>query len=303
MAGDPARGRVIPLAPLSEEETHDLFDALLGEPRLPRDARDVLLAGAEGNPLYAEEFVRMLVDRRILVERDGEWALEQTRPLPVPDSVLGIIASRLDAAPADDKVVMQGAAVVGRAFLARCGGVRRRARPVRCRGHRAAPRAAPSRPSQTRVGGRRRRRICVRACADPRRRVPLHCPHAARREQHRRAAEWLSSLTGDARDRADAVAHHYVTALENARAARQPSAELQSAASAALRAAAERAASRCTPMPPRRGLWAQVLDLSAAGDPSRPRVRLAHGKALRVHRRPHRGDGPRAGDGGSRRGG
>ena len=39
-----------------------------------------------------------------------------------------------------------------------------------------------------------------------------------RAEKHRRAAEWLSSLPGDRRDRADAIAHHYVTALENAEA-------------------------------------------------------------------------------------
>jgi len=276
--GEPDRGRVIPLAPLSEDETHDLFDALLGTPRLPRDARDVLLAGAEGNPLYAEEFVRMLVDRKILVERDGEWALEQTRALPVPDSVLGIIASRLDAVPADDKVVMQGAAVVGRAFwLGAVAYVAERDRAdVEAAVRRLEQRHLVRRRHESSVAGDAEYVFEHALIRDVAYRSTVRTRRA---EQHRRAAEWLSSLTADARDRAGTVANHYVTALENARAARQPSAELRSAASAALRAAAERAASLHSHASAA-GRWAQVLDLSTAGDPYRPRAQLAHGKAL-----------------------
>ena len=65
-------------------------------------ARTALLAGAGGNPLYAQEFVRMLADQGRLVARDGDWVLERAGELPVPDSVLGIIAARLDAVPAED---------------------------------------------------------------------------------------------------------------------------------------------------------------------------------------------------------
>ena len=43
-----------------------------------------LLTAAEGNPLYAQEFVRMLMDRQLLVQLDGEWVLEQTDGFPVP---------------------------------------------------------------------------------------------------------------------------------------------------------------------------------------------------------------------------
>ena len=56
-------------------------------------------SAAEGNPLYAEEFVRMLVDRRILVQQRANGSWSRRRRLPVPDSVLGIIAARLDAVP------------------------------------------------------------------------------------------------------------------------------------------------------------------------------------------------------------
>src|SRR4051794_1513256 len=109
-------GRAIRLAPLSPAETDALLDALLGFDRLPDATRAALVAGAEGNPLYAHELVRMLIDRGLLVERDGRWVIEQADDLPVPDSVVGIIAARLDAVAPEDRAVIQAAAVVGRAF-------------------------------------------------------------------------------------------------------------------------------------------------------------------------------------------
>ena len=277
-AADADRARVLPLGPLSEEHTHELFDALLGEQRLPRDARAALLAGAEGNPLYAQEFVRMLVDRGILVERDGQWVLEETRDLPVPDSVLGIIASRLDAVPPEDRDVMQAAAVVGRAFwLGAVAEVVDR--------DRATVEAALHRLEQRHLVGRRR---ASSVAAD----TEYLFEHALIRDvayrsivrtgravMHRRAAEWFSALTGDARDRADTVAHHYVSALENAQAARQPVEPLREAAADALRAAAVRAAALHSHASAA-SLWARALDLFGPSDPRRPRALLAYGKAL-----------------------
>ena len=76
--------RVLSLEPLSESETHTFLDALLRHERLPEQTSAALLAAAEGNPLYAEEFVRMLVNRGVLVQQDGEWILKQSARLPVP---------------------------------------------------------------------------------------------------------------------------------------------------------------------------------------------------------------------------
>src|SRR3954451_4409307 len=99
---------VIRVGPLSDEDATDLLGGLDPTSVLDQEARAQLLAQAAGNPLYAVEFLRLLVDQRLLA--DGEASL------PVPESVLAIIAARIDALPAGDKAVLQDAAVVGRVF-------------------------------------------------------------------------------------------------------------------------------------------------------------------------------------------
>jgi predicted ATPase len=73
-----------------------------------------VLTRAEGNPLYAEEYARMLVDRGFLGSHG--WELERPSELPLPESVHGLIAARLDALPAEEKGLLQDAAVFGRVF-------------------------------------------------------------------------------------------------------------------------------------------------------------------------------------------
>src|SRR5262249_26636495 len=74
------------LAPLSEHETAQLVHALLERSVLPADVQTEVLARAGGNPLYAEEFARLVAERGAA---GGD--------LPVPDTVQALIAARLDA--------------------------------------------------------------------------------------------------------------------------------------------------------------------------------------------------------------
>ena len=60
----------INLAPLSEEETARLVSALLETTVIPAELQQPILERAGGNPLYAEEFVRLLKDRDLL-DREG----------------------------------------------------------------------------------------------------------------------------------------------------------------------------------------------------------------------------------------
>ena len=71
---------------------------------------------AAGNPLYAQEYVRMLVDRGFLRREADGLRLDQSEALPLPESIQGMIAARLDALPHEEKSLLQSAAVVGRAF-------------------------------------------------------------------------------------------------------------------------------------------------------------------------------------------
>ncbi len=61
----------INLAPLSDEETAQLVSTLLERAVLPAETQQTLLEQAGGNPLYAEEFVRLLADRGRLGDGRG----------------------------------------------------------------------------------------------------------------------------------------------------------------------------------------------------------------------------------------
>jgi class 3 adenylate cyclase/tetratricopeptide (TPR) repeat protein len=277
---DTGTTRVVSLAPLTESETRDYLDALLPNALLPERTRSALLTAAEGNPLYAQEFVRMLMDRGLLVQRGGEWVLEQTDDFPVPDSVHGIVAARLDALPETDKAVIQDASVVGRVFWV--GAVA----SVSERGRWAIEEAL--RQLEHRQLVRRRHESAVAGDSEW---VFEHAlirdvayrtiVRRLRAEKHHRAAEWMSSLSGDRRDRADAIAYHYVAALENAEAVGTPTPDLRLEALSALKAAAERALSTYSHAEAAR-LWGQAVDLCAPDDELRPRLLLEYGKALAV---------------------
>jgi hypothetical protein len=74
---------------------------------LPAGVQAAVLSRAGGNPLYAQEFARLVLERGPTADSDE---------VPVPDSLQGLIAPRLDALPREEKEVLQDAAVVGKAF-------------------------------------------------------------------------------------------------------------------------------------------------------------------------------------------
>ena len=81
------------LAPLSDADTARLVSSLLEQTVLPVETQQLLLERAGGNPLYAEEFVRMLRDRELL---DGQGRLRGGVEAAFPDSLQALIAARLD---------------------------------------------------------------------------------------------------------------------------------------------------------------------------------------------------------------
>ena len=101
------------LAPLTADETEQLIGSELDGARLPIDTRRAFLERAEGNPLYALEFARLLHDRQ-LVDADG--ALRPGVRIPVPDGVHALVSARLDTLSMSERGVLQDAAVVGKVF-------------------------------------------------------------------------------------------------------------------------------------------------------------------------------------------
>jgi class 3 adenylate cyclase/tetratricopeptide (TPR) repeat protein len=98
----------VALEPLDAAESDELLDVLLRDLPLPPATREALLERAGGNPLFAEEFVRMLRDTGA-TERPGGT-------IPVPGSLQALVVARLDALPADLKAVVHDASVVGKVF-------------------------------------------------------------------------------------------------------------------------------------------------------------------------------------------
>ena len=103
--GGRVRATTLELEPLQAEESAELVAALTSQLDLPFDV-DAVLAKTEGNPLFVEEMVRMLAERRT---GGGER---------IPDTLQALIAARIDRLPSAPRLALQRASVMGRIFMA-----------------------------------------------------------------------------------------------------------------------------------------------------------------------------------------
>jgi predicted ATPase len=105
----------IGLERLATGDTEALVHALLDAAGVHVADEKSLLAHAEGNPLFAEELVRMLIERT--GERDDSKPSASEGDIPA--TIHGLLLARLDALPAPARRTARLAAVVGRRFSAR----------------------------------------------------------------------------------------------------------------------------------------------------------------------------------------
>ena len=223
----------ISLEPLSGNETRELVGALADESLLAEAAQDELLARAGGNPLYAQEYVRMVIER-------GADASA------LPDSVQGIIAARLDALTAEEKSLLQDAAVVGRTSWlgAVCAlGERERAASEEL-AFRLERKQLLRRARQSSVAGETELSFAHDLIHDV---AYAQLTRTQRAQRHERAAAWVGQLAGDRDDRAELVAHHLGTALELRDALGQDTTAQRERTLQARVAAARQAAARHDP--------------------------------------------------------
>jgi len=260
----------IELDPLSEADTGHLLEILLSANRLPTGVGPALLAAAGGNPLFAEEYVRMVRDRHPLP------AGQPVDPagLPLPETVHTIIAARLDALPAEEKAALQDLSVLGRVGWAgalAAVSAQGRAEAEACLERLAAReflyRAGRSSMAGEREYGFRHVLVCEVAYGQ--------IPRLERAGKHRRAAAWLESL---GTERSELLAHHYGRALELARAAGQPTDDLVDRARLALRRAGDRVTSLGAHVTAAR-YYTEALAIWPPDDPERPDLELRAGEA------------------------
>ena len=108
---------LLALDPLDGDAVARLLDALV--PGIPADAAVAITAQAQGIPLFAVETIRALIDRDVVVPRDGVYRLEgDLGTLTVPDSLHSLLAARLDALDASVRALVADAAVLGSTFSA-----------------------------------------------------------------------------------------------------------------------------------------------------------------------------------------
>jgi len=109
----------INLLPLSGEDSRLLVaEVLKNLDHVPDSLRDIIVNNAEGNPFYAEELVKILIEEGVITKNEPKWRVHSERigEVHIPPSLTGVIQARLDRLSPQDKVVIQQASVIGRTF-------------------------------------------------------------------------------------------------------------------------------------------------------------------------------------------
>jgi class 3 adenylate cyclase/tetratricopeptide (TPR) repeat protein len=262
--GGKRNSTTIALPPLAPDETARLVSAILARSILPLETQSAVIERAGGNPLFAEEFARMVADRQT---GNGD---EAATDVSVPETVQALIAARLDTLPPERKALLHDAAVLGKVFWAEgvsaMGG--RDPEEVDDALHELARKELIRSVRNSSVEGQREYafwHVLVRDVAY------AQIPRAERVRKHQAAAEWIEQIAGDrVADHAEFLAHHYREALTLARAAGLPDEELiEHTRSSVLEAAAR--AERLDPAAAE-PLYLETLSLLDADDPRRTRV-------------------------------
>ncbi len=246
---------------LTDDETAQLLHRLLDRAVLDADAQRAVLRQAEGNPLYAEEYARMLADHP-----GGD--------LPLPENIQGLIAARIDGLLPEEKALLQDASVVGKVFWP---GALESADPAAL--HALERKEFVRRDRRSSIAGETQYAFLHALVRDV---AYGQIPRADRGEKHRRVAEWLGSLAGDrADDYAEMLAHHYREALALAVAAGADTAALREPARKALAEAAQHALALGSGESALR-LAREALALTNEDDLELPSLQLIAGYAARL---------------------
>jgi class 3 adenylate cyclase/tetratricopeptide (TPR) repeat protein len=238
---------------LSDDETAVLLQRLLDRAVLDADSQQAVLQRAEGNPLYAEEYARMLAEHG-----DDD--------LPLPETVQGLIAARIDGLTPEEKALLQDASVIGKVFWpGALGGADEHTV------HALERKEFVRRERRSSIAGETQYAFLHALVRDV---AYGQIPRAERVEKHQHAAEWLASLAGDrTEDQAEMLAHHYREALALADAAGVDTAALREPARRAFAEAAQRALS-LNASAAAYELAREALALTEPGDEERPGLQL-----------------------------
>jgi len=104
------------LEPLAADESASLLEHLAGEAALPAAATDRITRTAEGNPLFLEELLAMLIEEGRLRRDGGRWVANDLTASRTPPTIQALLAARLDRLGGDERALLDRASVMGQAF-------------------------------------------------------------------------------------------------------------------------------------------------------------------------------------------
>jgi DNA-binding SARP family transcriptional activator len=105
------------LEPLTPGECGRLIENLVGASGLAAEVTARIAEAAEGNPLFVEEMLSMLVDEGVLAEDGGSWtAVGDLTEVPVPPSIQALLAARLERLSDEERLLLERASVAGKVF-------------------------------------------------------------------------------------------------------------------------------------------------------------------------------------------
>ena len=111
------RGHLLQLLPLGPQSRHELLEALLGPDPATAELARTISSRAGGNPFFVEEMVRLLAENGSIEPVPGGYRpVSVVSDVSIPGTVHAILASRIDRLSAEDKAVLQSAAVIGSEF-------------------------------------------------------------------------------------------------------------------------------------------------------------------------------------------
>jgi class 3 adenylate cyclase len=231
----------ISLGPMRDSDITTMYAQMFGQIAFPQATLEPLVELAGGNPLYAHEYVRMLVDRGELRPVGPTWTLDADESTPMPQTVQAVIANRLDLLEPTDRVVLQAASVIGNQFWPGAIGAAAGLSPevVTRALHRLEQRDLVAESATSTMADEHEyafRHILVRDVCYQR------LPRSERVAFHQRTADWLAAaVDGRPHDLGEVLANHRWAAHEIARTLGLDPAPYAPAARDSLHLAARRA--------------------------------------------------------------